>query len=167
MATTKTTKETTHNKMGKQRTETIPLEINKPREHSFRIRDSLKERRRAREIKKRIMLKGKKIALSAQDFCFLVGAMVAAINDKDVGLNHVSTDSLGWFNSLIPLGVSIDEAFVEDMLYAASMLDEGGSYKRLTGTTFEELLKRVVRGSKIFDRETHTIKEANKEIRHE
>lgn len=116
------------------------------------------ENRKAREIKKRVLLTSQKRNISAGDFAALLSGLCASIKHPKVGFNHATTDVAGWLASIAPYGITINDAFVEDMLYACNMLNELKLFSHPQGKTFEETLRTVLRPSETFDLEINSIK---------
>jgi hypothetical protein len=116
------------------------------------------EKRKTKEIKKRILLRGRLRNISAGDAAALLTSLVAAIHEPRVGFNHATTDIAGWLGSIAPYGMTLDDAFIEDMLYACNLLNEIKKYKHPQGKTFEETLKTILKPGEAFDLETNEIK---------
>lgn len=116
----------------------------------------------AREIKRRVLLKGKTRHISAGDFAALLNGLTAAVLNPKIGFNHATTDLDGWLRSLAPVGISLDEAFVEDMLYACNMLSEDNKFKHPQDKTFEQTLKSILGNVEIFDLDTNSIQAKGK-----
>jgi hypothetical protein len=114
-------------------------------------------KREAREIKKRILLKGRKRHIGAGDFAALLSGLQQAVLNPKVGFNHATTDLDGWLRSLAPAGISLDEAFIEDMLYACNMLHELGKFQHPLNKNFDEMLKSILGVTDSFDKDTNTI----------
>lgn len=115
------------------------------------------EKRIRREIKKRLVLKGTTHSLQAGELVALIWSLNEAIHNNKVGFNHATTDVQGWLHSLAPHGISLDTAFVEDMLYAANMLDEMGKYKHPLDKSFDDTLRLVLAPGEIFDKDVNEI----------
>lgn len=115
-------------------------------------------KRQKREIKRRILLKGVSVNISAENLAALLTSLTLSTQDPKFGFNHVTTDAQGWFASFAPYGVDMDQAFIEDMLYAANMLDEAGKFKHPKGMGFDDMLKTVLKSSEYFDKDTNEIK---------
>lgn len=113
--------------------------------------------RKNKEIKRRIMPKGRQVSISAVDLAALFHNLINAAQNPKVGFNHATTDLIGWFASLAPYGVQIDEAFLEDMLSSANMLDEIGKYHHPLDYPFDKLVHRVTKPGQKFDKDTNTI----------
>lgn len=143
-------------------TEGLALQLRTKPARSSRARSSLLAMKRRKEIRRRIVLKSQRRTVSAADFATLIHSLCLAARDKDVGFNHATTDLEGWFKSLAPYGVTIDDAFVEDMLYAANLLNEVERFNHPQGKTFDELLSTVLKPKETFDREINTIQSENK-----
>lgn len=117
------------------------------------------ERRINREIAKRILTKGKLQTVVMADFAALLSGLLQSIKDKDVGFNHATTDVDGWLNGLAPNGLTMDVAFIEDMLYACNMLDELDKFEHPQGKTFDGMLRTVLMPGQSFDKETNSIED--------
>lgn len=120
------------------------------------------EKRKAREIKKRMLLSHQKRNIAAGDFAALLAGLCIAIKHPKVGFNHATTDVAGWLSSIAPYGITINDAFVEDMLYACNMLDELGQYSHPQGKTFQETLSTILRRTEYFDKDTNSILQKGK-----
>lgn len=120
------------------------------------------ERKTAKEIKRRILLSPHKRNVSAGDFAAMLVGLCVSIKDSKVGFNHATTDVVGWFSSLAPYGITINDAFVEDMLYGCNMLDELGHFSHPLGKTFQQTLATVLRKDEVFDLDTNSIKQRGK-----
>lgn len=118
--------------------------------------------KRRREIKRRVVLKSQRRNVNAADFAVLLHSLCKACLDKDIGFNHATTDLTGWFNSLAPFGVTLNDAFIEDMLYAANLLQEQEKFQHPLGKSFDDLLKAILKRSEVFDRDTNTIQEGKR-----
>lgn len=118
---------------------------------------SATENRKAREIKKRVLLTAEKRNISAGDFAALLSGLVAAIRHPKVGFNHATADVAGWLASIAPYGITLNDAFIEDMLYACNMLDELGEFSHPEGKTFTKTLATVLRRDERFDKEINSI----------
>jgi hypothetical protein len=121
------------------------------------------ERKRQREIKWRIVLKDQRRNISAADFAALIHSLCLSHFDRDIGFNHATTDINGWLSSLAPYGVTINDAFVEDMLYAANMLQEQEKFQHPQGKTLDEVLNGMLKKTEYFDKDTNTIREKKDE----
>ena len=115
------------------------------------------EKRLKREIKKRLVLKGTTHTVQAGELVALMWALNEAIHSPKIGFNHATTDVVGWLASLAPYGISLDTAFVEDMLYAANMLDELKKYKHPNGKSFDDTLRLVLAPGEAFDKDVNEI----------
>jgi hypothetical protein len=133
------------------------LAINKTPGRFSTANGSMTVARKNREIKRRIMTKGKQVNISGLDLAALIHNMIEASLNPKVGFNHATTDIVGWFSSLAPYGVTIDEAFLEDMLSSSNMLDEIGKFKHPLNISFDKLVSRVTTPTQKFDKDTNTI----------
>lgn len=115
------------------------------------------EKRKAREIKRRVLLKGTLATIPAGELVALFWALNEAVHNPKVGFNHATTDITGWLSSIAPYGITVDTAFAEDLLYAANLLDELKKYKHPQGKTFDQTLKAVLRPGQTFDKMTNEI----------
>lgn len=133
------------------------LKINPKPVTSFKANGSMTEKRRNREIKKRIVLKGTTHTLQASELVALLWALNEAISHPKVGFNHATTDVQGWLSSITPHGVSLDTAFLEDLLYSANMLTELNKYKHPLGKSFDETLRLVLKPGETFNKDINEI----------
>jgi hypothetical protein len=118
--------------------------------------------KRRKEIKKRIVLKSQRRNIGAADFAALLHCLCLAAKDEDIGFNHATTDLTGWFSSLAPYGVTINDAFVEDMLYAANLLNEQEKFVHPQGKSFDDFLKGLLKRGEVFDKDLNTIEQEKK-----
>lgn len=114
-------------------------------------------KRKNREIKKRVLLKGEVRNVPAGELAALLWGLVEAIHHPKIGFNHATTDVTGWLNSIAPYGLNLDSAFVEDLLYASNMLDELKKFKHPQGKSFNDSVKAVLKPGETFDKETNQI----------
>jgi hypothetical protein len=116
-------------------------------------------KRKQREINKQIILKGKIRQIGAADLFALIAAFTQAAQNPKIGFNHVSTDITGWLASFAPWGLVMDDAFLEDLLYGANMLDELGQFKHPLEKDFDGMLAGILRPGEVFDKVTNSIRE--------
>lgn len=103
------------------------------------------------------MLKGTTHNLQAAELVALIWSLNEAIHSPKIGFNHATTDVQGWLQSLAPHGISLDTAFVEDMLYASNMLDELGKFKHPLGKSFNDAVRLVLAPGETFDKDVNEI----------
>lgn len=95
--------------------------------------------------------------MSASDLATMLVSLLTTIHDNRFGFNHALTDVKGWFKSIAPFGIDLDEAFVEDMLYACNILNEADKFKHFEGHSFDTFLVSVLKKGQRFDKDTNEI----------
>ncbi len=111
---------------------------------------------------KRMMLKKKKIKVGATDFVALLYNLVQASKNKDIGFEHCSNDLYHFILAMMPGGVELDEAFVEDMLVAAQQLKEKNLFSHPTNKPFDKFIQDVVGRENEYEPTTSTMSSRSK-----